>query len=206
MHLIDQIKDDRNAVVIDAQIVLEIADQMAASEVDVGKVLRVAVAPWEQPAGLDPRFQHLHLDLAGEWRVSRLSEMDKAFANLDLAGVRHVRVNTTGLSVLDFSAAWYLREFLDRVRQLDGRITFDGAEPEQLRLIADCQHKAPYSPPAASDEGGIEPVEALGRQVVRRWRDVVAALEGTHWFEVNEWATTGPGADAGSSGAAPHAA
>ena len=36
--------------------------------------------------------------------------------------------------------------------------------------------------------------------------DVVAALEGTHWFEVNEWATTGPGADAGSGGATPHAA
>jgi len=36
--------------------------------------------------------------------------------------------------------------------------------------------------------------------------DVVAALEGTHWFEVTEWATTGPGADSGSSGAAPHAA
>jgi hypothetical protein len=33
--------------------------------------------------------------------------------------------------------------------------------------------------------------------------DVVAALEGTHWFEVREWATTGPGTD---SGAAPHAA
>ena len=35
--------------------------------------------------------------------------------------------------------------------------------------------------------------------------DVVLALEDTHWFEVNEWATTGPGADHGS-GAAPHAA
>lgn len=32
---------------------------------------------------------------------------------------------------------------------------------------------------------------------------VVAALEGTHWFEVREWATTGPGST-GSS--APHAA
>ena len=28
----------------------------------------------------------------------------------------------------------------------------------------------------------------------------------THWFEVHEWATTGPGADAGSGGATPHAA
>ena len=33
--------------------------------------------------------------------------------------------------------------------------------------------------------------------------DVVAALTGTHWFEVQEWASTGPGAD---SGVAPHAA
>jgi hypothetical protein len=33
--------------------------------------------------------------------------------------------------------------------------------------------------------------------------DVVAALAGTHWFEVQEWSSSGPGAD---SGAAPHAA
>ena len=25
--------------------------------------------------------------------------------------------------------------------------------------------------------------------------EVAAALEGTHWFEVNEWITSGPGAD-----------
>jgi hypothetical protein len=36
--------------------------------------------------------------------------------------------------------------------------------------------------------------------------DVVAALEGTHWFEVREWASTGPGANSGTTGAAPHAA
>lgn len=32
--------------------------------------------------------------------------------------------------------------------------------------------------------------------------EVVAALEGTHWFEVHEWATSGPGSDASSSHAA----
>jgi hypothetical protein len=43
--------------------------------------------------------------------------------------------------------------------------------------------------------------------------DVVEAHAGTHWYEVNDWATTGPGADRGtrgadegSPGAAPHAA
>ena len=32
--------------------------------------------------------------------------------------------------------------------------------------------------------------------------EVVAALAGTHWFEVNEWITSGPGADAGHSAVA----
>ena len=29
--------------------------------------------------------------------------------------------------------------------------------------------------------------------------EVAAALAGTHWFEVNEWVTSGPGADTGAS-------
>jgi hypothetical protein len=32
--------------------------------------------------------------------------------------------------------------------------------------------------------------------------DVCEALRGSHWFDVNEWATTGPGADGTSSNAA----
>ena len=35
---------------------LQIADQLRAGDVDVGKSLRVAVAIRQQPAGLDPRF------------------------------------------------------------------------------------------------------------------------------------------------------
>jgi hypothetical protein len=37
-------------------------------------------------------------------------------------------------------------------------------------------------------------------------REVVEALRGTHWFEVHEWATSGPGADAASNGSASNAA
>jgi phospholipid/cholesterol/gamma-HCH transport system permease protein len=119
----------------------------------------------------------LRLALSGEWRVSELSDIDKMFASIDLAGVRHVGIDTSQLVLLDFSAAWRMRDFLERVRQLDGDVRFEGgSEPEQLRLITDCLARAPYRPPAANDEGGIEPVEALGRQVVRRWSDVVAAL------------------------------
>ena len=32
--------------------------------------------------------------------------------------------------------------------------------------------------------------------------DVCEALRGTHWFDVREWATSGPGADAASTSAA----
>ena len=121
----------------------------------------------------------LYLDLSGEWRVAALIEMDRTLGAIDLAGVRHVRVDTSKLAVLDFSAAWRLREFIERVRQLDGEIVFEGGEPEQLRLITDCLVRAPYRPPPGAESDGIEPVEAIGRQVVRRWRDVVAATDFT---------------------------
>lgn len=119
----------------------------------------------------------LHLDLSGEWRLATLAEMDRTLRALDLAGVRHVHFDTSKLTVLDFSAAWRLREFIERVRQLDGEVTFEGGEPEQLGLITDCLARAPYRPPPGEEAESIEPVEALGRQVVRRWRDVVAALD-----------------------------
>jgi RND family efflux transporter MFP subunit len=88
-----------------------------------------------------------------------------------------VRGRSRRWTAAEVDAAWRLREFIERVRQLDGEISFEGGEPEQLRLITTCLTRAPYRPPPGEDTGGIEPVEALGRQVVRRWRDVVAALE-----------------------------
>jgi phospholipid/cholesterol/gamma-HCH transport system permease protein len=121
----------------------------------------------------------LHLDLSGEWRVAALAEMDRTLGNIDLAGVRHVRLDTSKLAVLDFSAAWRLREFIERVRQLDGEIVFAGGEPEQLRLITDCLARAPYRPPPGEESDTLEPVEAIGRHVVRRWRNMVAALDFT---------------------------
>lgn len=133
-----------------------------------------------QPQALSLRQSGDVLDLviAGEWRVCALSELDRALAPLDLAHIREVRVNVADLSVLDFSAAWRLREFIERAHRFDAKVTFEGGqEPEQLKLIAECLARAPYRPPTGGDGTSIEPVEALGRQVVRRWRDVVVALE-----------------------------
>jgi phospholipid/cholesterol/gamma-HCH transport system permease protein len=86
-------------------------------------------------------------------------------------------VNTQQLGVLDFSAAWRLREFLHRVRQLDGEIVFEGPEPEQLHVIDGTLARTPYrAPPPCAEDDDIEPVEALGRTVVRRWRALVDSL------------------------------
>lgn len=118
----------------------------------------------------------LDLDLTGEWRLSELAAIDRELRSVDLAGVRHVRINTGKLGVLDVSASWRLREFLERVRQLDGEVSFPAGEPEQLRIIDATLQRAPYRPPAPAEEKEIEPVEALGRQVVRRWRNIVGGL------------------------------
>jgi phospholipid/cholesterol/gamma-HCH transport system permease protein len=80
------------------------------------------------------------------------------------------------LTALDFSTAWRLREFLQRVNQLDGEISFRGGEPEQLRLIDVTLEREPWRTPATADDDSIEPVEAIGRHVVRSWRRTMSAL------------------------------
>jgi phospholipid/cholesterol/gamma-HCH transport system permease protein len=118
----------------------------------------------------------LELDLAGEWRVMGLAAIDAALLSVDLSGVRHALIATDQLIVLDFSAAWRLREFLRRLRQLDVAVTFRSTAPPQLQLIDETLADGPSAWAATSDEDAAEPVEVLGRHVVDAWRDVVAGL------------------------------
>src|SRR5262245_45779846 len=118
----------------------------------------------------------LDLALSGEWRVAELAAIDAELARLDLAGVRRLNVNTEQLGVLDFSAAWRLRGLRRRGAQLDGGIAFRGAEPEQLRVIDSTLTRSPYRAPEPCEPDKIEPVEALGRTVVRGVREAIASL------------------------------
>jgi len=118
----------------------------------------------------------LQLDLCGEWRVEGLAAIDSELKRIDLAGVRHLSIRTHQVTVLDLSAAWRLREFLERLRQLDVQVNFEGGvEPEQLRVIDKTLARSPYRAPAG-EETEVEPVEALGRHVVRTWREMVDGL------------------------------
>jgi phospholipid/cholesterol/gamma-HCH transport system permease protein len=119
----------------------------------------------------------LELTLNGEWRLASLPDIDAALDAVDLSGVRHITVATESLSVLDLSAAWRLRQFLNRARQLDGAITFRGPQPDQLRLIEQSVDSNPHAAPEAGGDSDLEPVEALGRHVVRRWHDLMDGLD-----------------------------
>ncbi len=134
-----------------------------------GRVTRYLVA---RAAG-----DRLELELAGEWRVMELAAIDAALLSVDFSGVRHAVIITDQLIVLDFSAAWRLREFLRRLRQLDVAVTFKGTAPEQLRLIDETLAEGRLQS-ALSDEDAdsVEPVEALGRHAVHEWRNMVVGL------------------------------
>ncbi len=124
--------------------------------------------------------QQLELQLAGEWRALRLPQLAAELAGVDLTGVHRIVIATQGLTALDLSAAWCLRQFITRATVLAVAVSFHGAAPDQLRLI-DANQTRPPPQPLESPELGLAPLTELGLgQIglysVREWRDLNAAL------------------------------
>jgi phospholipid/cholesterol/gamma-HCH transport system permease protein len=116
----------------------------------------------------------LDLDLTGDWRANHLTELDEALAQVELDGVRQISISTVGLHSIDLSASWRLREFIQQAQDAGKTIAFRGDPPDTLRLIDDalaesCEQRPKPEPFEFSLE---EPVEALGRETVRLWRNI----------------------------------
>ncbi len=77
----------------------------------------------------------LTLRLAGAWGVREFGALEQDFAGLDLGGAHAVLIDAGGLTALDLSAAWALREFVRRTRAAGVSVSFQGAPPEQLHLL-----------------------------------------------------------------------
>jgi len=77
----------------------------------------------------------LELDLSGEWRALDLPTIDTTLAGIDLTGIRSVAVSPKGLTALDLTGAWRLREFLHQLEAAGIAVRFLGTPPDQLRLI-----------------------------------------------------------------------
>ncbi len=126
--------------------------------------------------------QDLEIDLTGEWRALEIERIDAAFAGIDLANIRRIRIGTQGLKALDLSGAWRLRDFLEQARESGADVRFEESPPDQLRLV-ECTLQGTALPPVAraETEFGIAPLtEAglteIGLRSVREWRDLMAAL------------------------------
>jgi phospholipid/cholesterol/gamma-HCH transport system permease protein len=77
----------------------------------------------------------LELGLTGEWGAQQLSVIGAQLAAVQLDGARRVLIETGGLSRLDLSGAWALREFLTKARESGAQVSFHGKPPDQLRLL-----------------------------------------------------------------------
>jgi len=122
----------------------------------------------------------LDLDLTGEWRANHLAELDRALSQVELAGVRELSISTSGISALDLSATWRLREFIERAQAGGAKVAFRESPPDTLRLIDDalaesCEQR-PKAEPFELLETLEEPVEAIGRTTVRAARNMLAGL------------------------------
>jgi phospholipid/cholesterol/gamma-HCH transport system permease protein len=119
----------------------------------------------------------LDLELTGDWRASHLAELDRALAQIETEGVREISVDTAQLGALDLCASWRLRQFLERERQRGANITFRGEPPDTLRLIDQTLSQSPVQQSRLEALDLIEePVEAIGRQAVRTWLNMLSGL------------------------------
>jgi phospholipid/cholesterol/gamma-HCH transport system permease protein len=123
----------------------------------------------------------LQLDLTGEWGMRQFGELEAQLAGVDLSAAPQVLLDTRGLTALDLSGAWALREFLRRARTAGASVAFKGAPPDQLRLLdetlkeADAGAAGEDSSPAAAPPPHIGALSVVGRYAVVSGHD---ALEG----------------------------
>lgn len=119
----------------------------------------------------------LELELAGEWRALRLAEIAAELDTVRLDGARRVTVSTDHVASLDLSGAWQLRELIERLRSAGAEVTVHGPGADTLELIDDALADGSGIPTIDNGTAVAQPVQALGRQVVRRWQDTLAGLD-----------------------------
>ncbi len=111
------------------------------------------------------------LKLSGEWGVREFGALEKDFASVDVRGAHAVVIDAGGLKSLDLSGAWALHEFVRRTREAGAAVSFQGAPPDQLRLLDETLKETdaaaiPAQPAAAAGRAGGRLLTGLGRETV----------------------------------------
>ena len=129
----------------------------------------------------------LELELVGEWRALRFSEIDAAVTAVPLEGVRRLDISTEHLQALDLTGAWRLHELIKEARAAGIQVAFKGDPPDQLRLVDQtltgqspgCSQQSrpvPLSPIAELEAPALRSLEYLGRHAVFYGRDLTRDL------------------------------
>jgi len=123
----------------------------------------------------------LQLDLTGEWGMREFAALEQQLGALELNQGQKVQIVTQGLTTLNLSGAWALRQFLARARAAGATVSFQGAPPDQLRLLDETlkESEAPASPavPATPAEPAeTEALVTIGRYAVSAGQDLVQGL------------------------------
>jgi phospholipid/cholesterol/gamma-HCH transport system permease protein len=123
----------------------------------------------------------LQLELSGELSMREFAELAAELERIDLSGIRRVRIGTRAVTQLDLSAAWALRSFISRAQGAGSTVDFEGAPPDQLRMIEETlKGEAPVSPPPhthlSSKEVEVQALTYIGRYTVGAGHDLVDGL------------------------------
>jgi len=120
----------------------------------------------------------LQLELAGQWGLREAETARAQLAAIDLRAVREVEISTRGVESLDLSGAWVLRDFLQRANAAGAAVSFQGAPPDQLRVIDETLKEPQAGGPAPADAAppGTGLLYDVGRYAVRAWHDAVLSF------------------------------
>jgi len=140
-----------------------------------------ATVPRAEAVEVRRTAEALELELTGEWSVREVAAIEATLAAVDVASVARIRIGAEGITQLDLSGAWALRDFVRRARRTGAEVAFRGTPPDQLRLVDETlaqepgESVAPGSAPVPA-EAGERALIAIGRYVVRSARDLVHGL------------------------------
>jgi len=128
--------------------------------------------------------QGVQLNLTGEWGAREFASIEAQLGAVDLGAAHNVQIATQGLTTLDLSGAWALRRFVRRARSAGAEVSFQGAPPEQLRLLDETLKEADAGAGAEGTAGAAAagPVAesgvltTVGRFAVGAGEDAVTGL------------------------------
>jgi phospholipid/cholesterol/gamma-HCH transport system permease protein len=117
----------------------------------------------------------LRVSLDGAWTARRIGELEPAVLAIELAGLRQLDIDCSAAERVDLSGAWLIHDLAKRAAAAGLAVTFAGECPATVRLVEQTL-ASDTGPPFARLERHLQPVTALGRSVVDRWRSTLAGL------------------------------